>query len=234
MQVLGLVPARKGSRRLPGKNLALLGGRTLVRRALETALSADRLTAVALSSDDPAAIAEAEGLLGVIVVRRPAELASNISPSLAVVEHARHEIERRLDTRFDAVALLQCTSPFTAPKDIDAAIELMQHSGAGSVLTVAEADMAYHPTKLRRLDGDRLMPFSGTGELVPSHQLEPLWVNNGSVYLSRAATIDAGSLLSADVRGLAMPRRRSHDIDTTEDLEYARFLLERSGERTAD
>jgi CMP-N-acetylneuraminic acid synthetase len=224
MQVLGLVPARAGSRRLPGKNVALLGGRTLVRRTLETALAARRLAAVALSSDDPRALAEAEALPAVIAVRRPAELASDTAASFDVVAHARGEVERVLAKRFDAVALLQCTSPFTAPEDIDGAIELMQRTGAGSVLSVAEADMAYHPTKLRRLVGDRLIPLSGSGKLVPSHELDTFWVSNGSVYLARADTLEAGSLTSDDVRGLPMPRRRSHDIDTVEDLEYARFL----------
>lgn len=231
MRVLGLVPAREGSRRLPNKNLALLGGRTLVRRALDTALAARRLGAVALSSDDPRALAEAEALPRVIVVRRPSELASDTASSFSVVEHARGEVERGLGERFDAVALLQCTSPFTAQQDVDGAIELMERTGAGSVLTVCEADMAYHPTKLRRLDGDRLVPVAGTGELIPSHQLEPLWVNNGSVYLSRAETLAAGSLVSDDVRAFPMPRERSHDIDTAEDLDYARYLLERCAER---
>ncbi|MEJ7784297.1 MAG: acylneuraminate cytidylyltransferase family protein [Solirubrobacteraceae bacterium] len=231
MRVLGLVPARGGSRRLPGKNLAYLGGRTLVRRALETALAARRLTAVGLSSDDPAILREADGLPSVLTLERPAELASDVARSFDVVVDARRAAERLLETRFDAVALLQCTSPFTEPADIDGAVELMERTRAGSVLTVTEADMAYHPTKLRRLNGDRLVPYAGAGELIPSHELETFWVNTGSVYLSSSDALAAGSLVTSDVRGLQMPRRRSHDIDTAEDLEYARFLLDGSGER---
>ena len=75
MRVLGIVPARGGSSRVPRKNLARLGGRTLVRRALETALAAGSLDVVALSSEDDEILAEAEGL-NVVALRRPPELAA--------------------------------------------------------------------------------------------------------------------------------------------------------------
>jgi len=183
---------------------------------------------VALSSADTEILREADGLPSVVVVDRPPELASDTARSFDVVVHGRAAAERAVGTSFDAVALLQCTSPFTEPGDVDGAVELMERTGAGSVLTVTEADMAYHPTKLRRFDGDRLLPYLGSGELIPSHELEAFWVNTGSVYLSSADALAGGSLVSDDARGLRMPRHRAHDIDTPEDLDYARFLLARS------
>ena len=116
MRVLAVVPARGGSRRVPGKNLAVLGGRTLVRRALDTTLAAGCFATVVLSSDDPAILAEADALPAVVRLARPPELATDTARSYDVVRHAVDTLEARGAGSFDAVAIVQCTSPFTAPR----------------------------------------------------------------------------------------------------------------------
>ena len=219
MKTLGLVPARGGSTRVPGKNLARLGGRTLVRRALETALAAGCFELVALSSDDDEILAEAAGV-DVVALRRPPEISTETSRASEVALHALRELGD-----FDALAIVQCTSPFTAPEDIRGAVELLEQTGAESVVTVAVADAAYNPLKLKRLVGDRLLPYLEDDRLAPSHELETLWVRNGSVYAFRRDVVERG-LEAEDVRGYAMPRERSFDIDTAEDLAFAQFLVE--------
>lgn len=220
MKVLGLVPARAGSSRVPRKNMALLGGKTLVRRALETAVAAGCFEIVALSSDDDAILAEADGL-DVLALKRPAELATDAARAADFVRHALGELGE-----FDAVAIVQCTSPFTAPEDVAGTVELLERTGAGSAVTVTRADAAYHPLKLKRLEGDRLLPYLTDDRLTPSHELEPLWVRNGSVYVFRRDVAEAG-LEADDVRGYEMPAERSFDIDTPRDLAFAEFLIER-------
>ena len=222
MRVLGLVPARGGSSRVPRKNLARLGGRTLVRRALETALAAGCFDAVALSSDDDEILAEADGL-DVVVLRRPDELATDTARASEFALHALRELDEP-DNRFDAVAIVQCTSPFTAAEDVAGAVELLERTGAESVVTVARADAAHHPLKLKRLDGDRLLPYLADDRLTPSHELPPLWVRNGSVYAFRRDVVERG-LEADDVRGYEMPPERSFDIDTERDLAFAEFLF---------
>ena len=224
MRVLGLVPARGGSTRVPRKNLARLGGRTLVRRALETALAAGCFEVVALSSDDDEILAEAEGL-DVVALRRPPELSTGTARASEFAQHALRELGE-----FEALAIVQCTSPFTAPEDVRGAVELLERTGAESVVTVAVADAAYNPLKLKRLQGDRLLPFLEDDRLTPSHELERLWVRNGSVYAFRRDVVER-ALEAEDVRGYEMPRERSFDIDTAEDLAFAQFLVER-GDRT--
>jgi CMP-N,N'-diacetyllegionaminic acid synthase len=228
LRTLGLVPARGGSTRVHRKNLALLGGRTLVRRALETAVAADCFDVVALTSDDDEILAEAEGL-DVSVLRRPPELATDTSRAHDFVLHALQELEDSADP-FDAVAIVQCTSPFTAPQDVSGTLELLARTGAESVVTVTRADASRHPFKLKRLDGDRLLPFLEDDRLTPSHELEPLWVRNGSVYVFRRDTVERG-LQADDVRGYEMPPERSFDIDTAEDLAFAEFLVARGNRR---
>jgi CMP-N-acetylneuraminic acid synthetase len=222
--VLGLVPARGGSTRVPRKNLAPLGSRTLVRRALETAVAAGCFAVVALSSEDDEILAEAAGL-DVVALRRPPELSTETARA---GEFARHALRELGD--FDALAIVQCTSPFTAPEDLRGAVELLERTGAESVVSVVVADAAYNPLKLKRLVGDRLLPYLEDDRLAPSHELETLWVRNGSVYAFRRDVVER-DLEAEDVRGYEMPRERSFDIDTAEDLAFAEFLVER-GDRT--
>jgi CMP-N-acetylneuraminic acid synthetase len=226
MRVLGLVPARGSSQRVSRKNLAVLGGSTLVRRALEVSVAAACFETVALSSDDPEILAEAYGLPEVVQLERTAELASETAPVYEVVIDVlgRLDPERR---RYDAVAIVQCTSPFTAPEDIAGAVELLDRSGAGSVVSVVRIESALHPLKLKRLEGDRLLPYLEDDAMLPSHELPPLWVRNGSVYVTRRSEIERGNLIAEDVRGYEMPAARSFDIDTPRDLAFAQFLLER-------
>jgi CMP-N,N'-diacetyllegionaminic acid synthase len=226
LRVLGVVPARGGSRRVSGKNLAVLGGRTLVRRALETARASGALDTVALSSEDDAILAEAEGVEGVTPVRRPPELATDEARAYDVVVHALGELERSGE-RFDAVAVIQATSPFTAPEDVRGAVEMLERTGAPSVVSVAEVHGAQHPLKLKRLEGDRLLPFVEDDRMLPSHELPQLWARNGSIYVSRRDVLDEGQLVAEDVRGYPMPPERSHDIDTPLDLAFAEFMVER-------
>jgi CMP-N,N'-diacetyllegionaminic acid synthase len=223
VRVLGLVPARGGSRRVKNKNLAVLEGRTLVRRALETSIAAGCFATVALSSEDPAILAEADGL-PVERVERPSELATDTALSYDVVVHAL-----RVLGDFDAVAVVQCTSPFTAAEDLAGTVALLERTGADSAVSVSEVESGLHPWKLKRLEGDRLLPFLQDDDMKPSHELPPLWIRNGSIYVSRRSVIDGGRLVSDDVRGYPMPPERSLDIDTERDLEFARFLLERKG-----
>jgi CMP-N,N'-diacetyllegionaminic acid synthase len=228
VRTVAVVPARGGSRRVPRKNLAELGGRTLVRRALETAVAAECFATVALSSEDDEILAEAEGL-DVVTLRRPTELAIDTARALDVVRHALGELET--EGRFDAVAVVQATSPFTAPEDLAGAVALLESSGAESVVSVARLEAALHPLKLKVLGEEgRLEPYLADDALTPSHELPPLWARNGSVYLSRREVLERGLLVSdGDVRGYEMPAERSYDVDTPRDLAFARFLFQGGG-----
>jgi CMP-N-acetylneuraminic acid synthetase len=178
-----------------------------------------------LSSDDAEILAEADGI-DVEVVHRPPELATATARALDAVRHAVETTEAD-HGRFDAFAIVQCTAPFTAPEDIAGAVELLDRSGAGSVVSVVRIESALHPLKLKRLEGDRLLPYLEDDAMLPSHELPPLWVRNGSVYVTRRSEIERGNLIAEDVRGYEMPAARSFDIDTPRDLAFAQFLLER-------
>jgi CMP-N,N'-diacetyllegionaminic acid synthase len=221
-RVCAVIPARAGSRRLPGKNLALLGGRTLARRALETATAASRVDAVVLSSESDEILAQAEGL-DVLAHRRPAQLAADRALAYDVAVDALRAAERHLGP-FDVLALVQCTTPFALPEDIDGALELLERANGESVVTVGPAPDLVHPLKLKRLEGDRLIPFLEDDALRPSHELPSLWVRNGALYASRKAVLDRTTLVVAEPLGYPMPPERSIDVNTPLDLAFAEFL----------
>ena len=226
MRALAVVPARGGSRRVPRKNLAQIGGETLVRRALRTAVEAGCFERVALSTEDAEIAAEASGL-DVTVLERPVELASDDALAVDVVRHALQALEQ--EGRYEAVAVVQATSPFTSPADVAGAVAMLDRTGAASVVSVVKVEAGLHPLKLKLLEGDRLVPYLEEDGLAPSQLLPELWMRNGSIYVSRRDVLDTGRLLDeSDVRAYVMPAERSLDIDTPRDLAFARFLLEQA------
>lgn len=130
-KVLAVIPARGGSKGVPGKNLAAVGGVPLVVRAVRACLAARHVTDVAVSTDDPA-IASAAAAAGAHVVVRPAALAGDTATSEAAVLHA---LEGHPDT--DVVLLVQCTSPFLTHEDVDGVAAAVVVDGADTAVTVA-------------------------------------------------------------------------------------------------
>jgi YrbI family 3-deoxy-D-manno-octulosonate 8-phosphate phosphatase len=135
-RVLAVIPARGGSKGVPAKNLAPVGGVPLVVRAVRECLAARSVTDVHVSTDD-AAITRAAREAGADVVRRPAELAGDLASSEAAVLHALDAFEERHGTAPDVVLLVQCTSPFLLASDIDGVARAVAGKRADSALTAA-------------------------------------------------------------------------------------------------
>lgn len=219
MDLLGLIPARGGSRGIPRKNLVPLGGRSLLARTIDHARESARLTRIAVSTD-ATEIANAARVLGVAVLPRPAELSTDATLMLDVVRHAVQETEA------EAVVLLQPTSPFRTGAHIDAAIALWESTGADSVVSVVRVPHNFTPGSQLREDGEsRLVPYTDGGG--GSRQEKPmLYARNGpAVLVVSAETIRSGSLYGNDSRGYKMNALDSLDIDEPADLELAELLL---------
>ncbi|MTE20705.1 NTP transferase domain-containing protein [Streptomyces sp. TRM43335] len=134
--VLAVIPARGGSKGVPAKNLATVGGVPLVVRAARECLAARGVTHTVVSTDDRA-IAEAARGAGAEVVERPGDIASDTATSEAAVLHAMDVHARRHGREADVVLLVQCTSPFLTREDIEAVTDAVTEGGADSALTVA-------------------------------------------------------------------------------------------------
>ncbi|MCK7623032.1 acylneuraminate cytidylyltransferase [Streptomyces sp. RS10V-4] len=134
--VVAVIPARGGSKGVPAKNLAAVGGVPLVARAVRVCRAARLVTDVVVSTDDAGIAAAARGA-GAVVIRRPGEIAGDTATSEAAVRHALDAYEAGQDRRVDAVLLVQCTSPFLVSEEIDAVAAAVVEDGADSALTVA-------------------------------------------------------------------------------------------------
>jgi CMP-N,N'-diacetyllegionaminic acid synthase len=230
MAVLGIIPARGGSKRVPRKNLALLGGKPLVSWAIETARGASRLDRLVVSSDDREVLEIARRYDEALPLERPAELATDEAPAVAYVAHALSALERPGSARFEVFVIIQPSSPLTLAADVDGTVELLERSGADTAVTVMEVEHALHPAKLKRLEGDRLLPYVEEEQgRMAAHELPKVYVRNCAVYATRRHVIEAGAIIGADCRGLLMPRERSLDINDPIDLAFAEFLLARWG-----
>jgi CMP-N-acetylneuraminic acid synthetase len=228
MHTLGIIPARRGSKRLPRKNVLPLGGKPLVAWTIEAARAATRLSALVVSSDDPEVLEVAASYDPSLALERPEELATDESPAIEYVRHSLATLEAAGQGPFDAIVILQPSSPLTSPEDIDATIELLQASGADSAVSVMRLDHAVHPLKMKLLEGDRLLPYleEERGRMA-AHELPEIYVRNCSVYATRRHVVESGQVIGADCRGYVMPRERSLDINEELDLQFAEFLLAR-------
>jgi CMP-N-acetylneuraminic acid synthetase len=226
MRVLGIVPARGGSKRLPGKNLRLLGGKPLVSWVIEAGRKVTRLDRLVVSSDEDEILKIAGKHDPLLALRRPPELAGDRSPAIDYVRHALATLEADRAPQFDVVVILQPSSPLTSAEDIDATINLLEESGADTAVSVVQLEHAIHPLKLKVMDGSRLLPYleEENGRMA-EHELPKVFVRNCAVYATRRNLIDKGLVIGADCRGYVMPRERSIDINEELDLMFAEYLL---------
>ena len=224
-RVLGVIPARGGSKGIPRKNLALLAGRPLFAYTLEAA-ARSQLERWVVSTDD-AEIAACARSLGAEVLERPPELAADTTPALPVMAHAC-EASKAAGFDPEAVCYLQPTSPLRTAAHIDGALELFAEERPDTVVSVVEVPHAFHPGSVMRLREQQLEPYQ-EGALILRRQDKPLaYARNGPAVLivSREA-LAQGSLYSGRTLPLHMEWGESHDVDTQEDLDYLEWLLAR-------
>jgi CMP-N,N'-diacetyllegionaminic acid synthase len=225
MEILGVIPARGGSKGVPGKNLRLLAGRPLLAYTADAALGSRRLSRTVLSTDDPEIAAAGRALGLVVPFLRPAALAADDTPMLPVLVHTVEAL-RREGFAADAVVLLQPTSPLRTAADVDAALDLLEATGADSVVSVVEVPHQFSPVSVMSIENGRLRPFL-SGPAATRRQDKPrVFARNGPAVLAvRAASLARGSLYGDDCRPLLMDPESSVDIDGPADFAYAEYLL---------
>ena len=224
MRILGVITARGGSKGIPRKNLAPFGGRPLLQWTCEAALAATELESVILSTEDEE-IAGCGKEWGVAVpFMRPPELARDDTPTLPVLQHALRE----LDDTYDAVCLLQPTSPLRRASDIDDGCRLLRESGADSVVSMAPVPCHFHPCWVYFVTPDGMLDQASGWRVIPRRQeLPPAYYREGSLYITRREVIlDQGSLYGARSAPYFIAEERSGSIDVADDLRRLEECLE--------
>jgi CMP-N,N'-diacetyllegionaminic acid synthase len=223
MRVLGLVPARGGSRGVPRKNVRLLLGRPLLQYTAEAALAARRLSKVVLSTDDDE-IAEIGRRLGLAVpFIRPGSLARDDTPTLPVVQHAVRWLEEH-NERFDAICLLQPTTPLRRAGQIDECIDLLEATGADAVITTLPVPLEYNPhwVYFRAPDGKLTLSTGETTPIARRQELPLAFRREGSVYVTRRdVLVEQNSMFGDQVVGYPIDEDATIDINTLDDWRRA-------------
>jgi CMP-N-acetylneuraminic acid synthetase len=223
--ILGLVPARGGSKGVPGKNERPLAGRPLIAYTADAARRSGVIDRLVLSTDSAeiAAIGRAEGLD--VPFMRPAALAADETPMAAVIAHALESLPGAAEA--DVIVLLQPTSPLRRPDHVRDAVALLRSTGADSVVSVTELPRHLSPDYVMRIDGGRLRPFLPDGASLTRRQdARPAYSRDGTVYAFRRATFErTGSIYGDDVRPLVIAAADSLSIDSPADWDAAERIL---------
>lgn len=216
--VLGLVPARGGSKGIARKNARVLAGKPLLAYTADAARNARGMSRVLLSTDDPeiASIGKAAGLE--VPFLRPAELAVDSTPMIDVVLHVIRWFQDQ-GLNYDAVCLLQPTSPLRSSATIDRCISLLWDRDVDSVMSVRPVPMEHNPYWVYFEDSDGLLrPSMGEKPEVPCRQQLPrAYHPDGSIFLARTERILAEhSLKCKRILGTVSPEQEAVDLDTEE------------------
>jgi CMP-N-acetylneuraminic acid synthetase len=222
MAIVAIIPARGGSRGLPGKHLRLLAGEPLIAHTVRAALAARRIDRVLVSTDDPAVARAARRAGAEVPFLRPAELAAADTPTLPVIRHAVEWLEAGGE-RVDVAVTLQPTSPLRDAAQIDTVLALLDRSGADSAVSVTSLGLPI--SVVGHVAGGRFVPAVSPGGDV-RRQAAPAAVRvTGGVYATRRALLDAGRLLGERPAAYLVDGPSAIDVDSADDLRAARRAL---------
>lgn len=226
MKILAIIPARGGSKGVPGKNIKVLGGKPLIAYTIESALRSALLTTVMVSSDCLEIMEVAKQWKAEVPFQRPAILSNDATPTLAVVQQAIQFYQEKGEV-FDAVCLLQPTSPFREAGFIDVAIQQFMVSNADALVSVLPVPHEFNPHwTFKTNDKGFLKIATGEKELITRRQeLPQAFHRDGSIYITKMDSIKKGSLYGQKLSYIESNPNFYVNIDTVDDWLNAENLL---------
>ena len=218
MKAIAIIPARGNSKRLPGKNLLLLNRLPLIAHSIIYAKANSAIIDEVYVSTDCPKIKEVALMYGAKVIDRPTEISGDLEPTVSALKHVLENIDT-----VDSVVLLQPTNPLRPEKLLQKAFEVYSSKPVDSLFSVTR-----NRQKFGKIIDNRYIPFNyKLGQR--SQDLEPLYFENGLLYISKANLILKDVILGE----LAIPFIVDHpfakvDIDTQEDFDFAEYVISRS------
>ena len=227
MSILAIIPARKGSKQLPKKNLAKLGGESLVEIAINVAKDVKKINNILVSSDCKEILKIAKKNK-VLTSLRPKELASDNS---LVIETIIYEYERlKKDLKIDIIVLLEVTSPLRTAIHIEKCINMLIKKKLDSVATFRESDI--HPHKTWQIKNNDIPKtfLKNSNPWTPRQELSKAYQLSGVAYVFKPNRIKrkSNSLLFGKQGGVIIDKRYSIDIDDNIDYELAKVLIQQN------
>ncbi|SNR75931.1 N-acylneuraminate cytidylyltransferase [Lutibacter agarilyticus] len=227
MKILGIIPARGGSKGVPRKNIKLLEGKPLLQYTSEIGLASSFIDTLVLSSDDEEIMEVAKSLGIQVPFRRPSNLAIDTAPTLPVIQHAL-KYYKSIGVDFDAVCLLQVTSPFRTIEFLNKAIEKFINAGTDSLVSVQEVPHEFNPHWVFEQDDlGNLKIATGEEQIISRRQdLPKAYHRDGSIYLTKTSVIlEKDSLFGKSLSYIESPKDWYVNIDTLEDWKKAEILV---------
>jgi CMP-N-acetylneuraminic acid synthetase len=226
MNILGLIPARGGSKSIPQKNITPLAGRPLIAYSIQAALESTTLNRVVVSTDDDEIRDVSRKLGAEVPFMRPESISGDEAPAQSVIKHAVGYLERCDNWKVDYVVYLQPTSPFRNSHHIDQGVRLIEESGAHTLVSVVAVPHRFSPDSLMVLNADRTLS-AGAGEQVLRRQdKQCLYARNGpAVLILKRECVADDKLYTRRTVGMVMDWLSSIDIDSPDDLAVAERLM---------
>lgn len=229
MKILCIIPARAGSKGIPGKNIIEIGGRPLIDYSIQpalTLLSEQKIDEVIVSTDSEEIAEVAKSLGAAVPFLRPAEISADNSKSIDFILHAL-DFYKEKNIFFDTVLLLQPTSPLRTDQDIQAAVEMYRKSGNDSLISVYREDyindLVMYKMDMDQINSIPLNPLHNMGIRRQEHGA--IYVRNGSIYISSIELIQKGLIIGDKPALYEMDKSKSINLDTPEDLEILRKMI---------
>ena len=226
-RILGVIPARAGSKGIPNKNIIDVGGQPLIKYTIEAALGSTMITdcIVSTDSDEIAYLAESLGLSAPFI--RPNNLSDDKALSLPVIQHAVNFMEKKHGFHYDAVIMLQPTTPLRTSGDIDKSLSILMSEKLDSVISVVEVE-GNHPLRMKRIVNNRLVNYVDQGheDMRPRQELPKVYIRNGAIYATlRDVLIDEDSFVGENSYPYVMNKEQSINIDTISDLYLTQIYI---------
>jgi len=228
MKILTIIPARGGSKGVLGKNIKLLNGKLLLGYLSKIAFQSAFFAEVIVSTEDESIATVAESLGLKVPFFRPIELAQDQTPTIDVIIHALEWYEKQ-NVFFDAVCLLQVTSPFRTIEFLDKAIEKFIASGCDSLVSVQKVPHEYNPHWVFEVNGEgNLKIATGETEIIPRRQELPIaYHRDGSIYITKTEVLlKVHSLYGESTAFIESDPEFYVNIDTLEDWEKAEEMIQ--------
>ena len=222
--VLALIPARGGSKGVPGKNKRIVGGKPLIFYTIDEAIASSRVTHVAVTTDDSDIVSLAEEI-GILVIQRPSDIAGDTSPVIDAVRHALEELRQKQQLEFDAIVLLQPTSPLRSAEDIDNVISLFFEGELNPVCSVYQCD-DNHPARMYTIENGKLASLMPELSSVRRQDLPPVYHRNGVAYVFGQREVESGEIISSYMTPYVMPIESAINIDNELDFALLENIIE--------
>ena len=221
-RIIGLIPARGGSKGIPRKNIVDLCGKPLIAYTITAGLNSKYIDYLMVSTDDRE-IADVSSTCGAEVpFLRPPELATDTSKTIEVVIHAIEKLKTK-GMAFDTLVLLQPTQPLRTSEDIDGAIEKYAEEHWNPLASVSLVDD--HPLLIRSIIGERLVSLINTSSTCRRQDMPAYYRINGCIYINEISSLTVETSFNDNPVPFVMDRSHSVDIDEKFDLIMAEYII---------